>query len=318
MKKVIIERNDSEQRIDRFIKKFLDKAPKSFICKMLRKKNITLNGKKTSPEVIVKEGDSVEFFLSDETISNFQTVYEKKRTSGEVDIVYENCGILILNKPERLLSHGTGKGYEDNLLDRVISLLIREGKYNPRIEKTFSPALCNRLDRNTSGLIICAKNHQALKEMNAALKGGKVSKKYMAVVKGEFFEERSVTAFLTKDFDKNKVKVSNRRDENAKEIRTVIKPKRVERGYSELEISLLTGRTHQIRSQLGALGFPIIGDDKYGDAEENKKWRLQGQFLHCKELCFNGFDGKLSELNNLSVKAELSDYRKRILEEVWK
>ena len=183
----------------------------------------------------------------------------------------------------------------------MISYLIQKGDYVPRVEKTFTPSVCNRLDRNTSGIIIGAKNYQALKSINAAIKAGFVRRFYKTIVKGTIKEEFTHSAYLLKDEDKNKVEIRERSFENSKEITTVVKPIESKAGYSLVEIELITGRTHQIRGHLASLGYPVIGDRKYGSKVVNEKFKdeyyLDNQWLHGYKIQLNGLDEFMDYLN---------------------
>lgn len=301
MKELRIEKNDSEQRLDRFLKKYLQDASTGFIYKMIRKKNIKVNDKKANPEMIVVEGDLVQLFLSDETIEKFKGKKQIRKSKLKPSILYEDENIMLINKAAGLLSHGTGQEFEENVVDSMIMYLIEKGDYVPRIEKTFTPSICNRLDRNTSGIIIGAKNYDALKAMNQAIKEGKVNKYYKTIVKGNIKADFQDTAYLTKDEDRNKVTIWDEEDEGTKEITTKFKVLKNKDGYTLLEVELITGRTHQIRSHLRALGYYVIGDRKYGDKSINDRFNneygLDNQYLHGYRLEFNGLEAPLEYLN---------------------
>ncbi|MDR7870812.1 MAG: RluA family pseudouridine synthase [Tissierellaceae bacterium] len=308
MKEIIIHKNENEQRLDRFLQKYLEKAPRSFIFKMIRKKNVKVNDKKASPETIIYEGDSVKLYLSDETIEKF--VVEKKQVKSKLmpSIVYEDDNILLINKDVGILSHGAGGPFEENIVDSMINYLIEKGDYVPRIEKTFTPSICNRLDRNTSGLIIGAKNYDSLKEVNEAIKNTHIRKFYKTIVKGKVEKEIKAEAYLSKDEDKNMVEVRDEDVDGSKKIITNIKPLKYSNGYTLLEIELITGRTHQIRGHLSSLGYPIIGDRKYGDKSINNRFReeygLDNQWLHGYKVEFYGLNDNLTYLNGKSFESK--------------
>lgn len=159
MKEIIIDKNEHDQRLDRFLKKYLPNASLGFIYKMLRKKNIKLNGNKAQPEDVIKEGDIIQLYLSDDTIEKFASKPKEINKGKALNIIYEDNNIVLINKPKGMLSHGTGKSHENNVVDNLISYLYQKKEYVPRLEKTFTPSICNRLDRNTSGLIIGAKSY---------------------------------------------------------------------------------------------------------------------------------------------------------------
>lgn len=302
LREITVNKNEDDQRLDRFLKKYLDDAPSSFIYKMIRKKNIKLNGKRAKPEDPIYEGDLIQLYLAEDTIEKFQREKEEIRSNIIPRIIYEDENIILINKEVGLLSHGASGDFEENMVDSMISYLIQKEEYVPRIEKTFTPSICNRLDRNTSGIIIGAKNYEALKDINRAIRKGSIRRFYKTIVKGEVWEEFTDTAHLYKDEDKNLVSIKRFDTEGSKEIRTHVNPLAVRDGYSLLEIELLTGRTHQIRGHLGSLGYPVIGDRKYGDEYVNNRFSdeydLNNQWLHGYKVQFNG----LEELEYLNGK----------------
>lgn len=318
MLKIVVEKNETEQRLDRFLKKYLNEASSGFIYKMLRKKNITRNGKRANPEDLIVEGDTVELYLSEETIAKFRKTPKNPESESKLDIVYEDENILLMNKPSGILSHSTGEEFEPNMVDYMIGYLIRSGSYVPRMEKTFSPAICNRLDRNTSGLLIGAKSYDALKKINDAIKRMEIEKYYLTIVKGNFPEPMEKRSFLVKDEVRNRAEVISQEMEGAKEIITRFSPKERFNGYTLLEVQIVTGRTHQIRSQLYAMGYAVIGDEKYGNRSLNRelreKYGLKSQWLHCEKLIFGGLDGEMAYLNG-RVFEVLPNKKYRLIQE---
>lgn len=309
MREIIIDKNESEQRLDRFLMKYFEEAPRGFIFKMIRKKNIELNNSRAQPETTIVEGDTIQLFLSDETIDKFITKERKIESNLIPDIVYEDNNIILINKSAGILSHGTKGEFEENIVDSMISYLIEKKEYVPRLEKTFTPAICNRLDRNTSGIIIGAKNYQALKAINEAIRSGYIERYYKTIVKGTIKEEFAHSAHLLKNENRNKVEIRGREFDGSKEITTVIKPLKTKNAYSLLEIELITGRTHQIRGHLSSLGYPIIGDRKYGDRKTNEIFKndysLHNQWLHGYKVQFNGLEGEMEYLNGKSFTSEV-------------
>ncbi len=311
MREIIVGKNEDDQRLDRFLKKYLDDAPNSFIYKMIRKKNIELNRSRAKPEDMIFEGDKIQLFLAEKTIEKFQKKKEEVRSSLTPNIVYEDENIILINKESGVLSHGIKSDeFEENIVDSMISYLIQKGEYVPRIEKTFTPSICNRLDRNTSGIVIGAKNYPALKDINMATRKSGIRKFYKTIVRGELRDEFTDTAHLLKDEDKNMVSIKEYDVEGSKEIRTHIRPIKVSHGYSLLEIELLTGRTHQIRGHLSSLGYPIIGDRKYGDESVNGKFNLEygldNQWLHAYKIEFNSLE-ELEYLNGEVFTSQADD-----------
>ncbi|WP_422485296.1 RluA family pseudouridine synthase [Gudongella sp. DL1XJH-153] len=321
MRELRIERNDSQQRLDRFLKKYLADATQGFIYKMIRKKNIKVNEKKAVPDMMLEEGDVVQLYLAEDTIEKFRGQRQHSRSRIDLDIVYEDENIVLINKPVGLLSHGTGEEFQDNVVDALVGYLIDNGDYVPRVEKTFTPSICNRLDRNTSGIIVGAKNYQSLQLMNQAIKEGMVAKFYKTIVRGTIKKDFEHKAFLTKDEERNKVQISDDDSDGGKEIWTRFKVLKNSRDYTMLEVELITGRTHQIRSSLSSLGYPVIGDRKYGDRRINEEFKqeydLTDQWLHGYRLIFDGLEEPLDYLNNKEFTADVGGLFKRIEREIF-
>lgn len=312
MKKIIVEKNDENQRADRFLNKLLPNANKNFIMKMIRKKNIINNGKKLDPSDILRLGDEISIFFSDETFEKFS---HKKNSYAHVnlDIVYEDENILIVDKPSGLLSHSAENLREKNLIDGVINYLIEKGEYNPREENTFVPALCNRLDRNTSGLVVVGKNANALKTINQKIKTRDFKKIYNAIVLGHFKFEGRMSNKMVKNENKNRSIITKNHDGILME--SDFKPIISGEKYSIVEIDLITGRTHQIRVQLSNMKHPILGDPKYGSYAANRKLESLNmknhQLLSSVEIVFPKMEG---ELEYLSHKNFISKYKEAIRE----
>lgn len=309
MKEIIVNRNDKGQRLDRFLGKYLQNAKKSLIMKSIRKKNITVNNKKSSPEYILNEGDRVEIYFSDETIEKFTKIKNHvKRDFPE--IIYEDENIALVKKPRGLLTHNDKREYEKNALDMFVSYMIHTGEYVPRIEKSFRPSFCNRLDRNTSGILIGCKNAEALRDINESIKNRYVEKHYMALVEGIIDEEIHDISYLEKDREKNKVTLNERGD--GKEIETIIRPIEILGDYTLVDINLITGRTHQIRVTLKKYNNSIVGDLKY---KGRKSFGLNSQFLHNYKIVFGGLKN-LEYLNGKEFTLDLDDELNDILKEL--
>lgn len=321
MKEIIIDKNESEQRLDRFLKKYLAEAPQSFIFKMIRKKNIKVNDQRAKPETTIFEGDKVQLYLSDETIEKFMAIPVEIKSKIIPNIIYEDDNIILINKPAGILSHGAGSDFEENIVDSMISYLIQKGDFVPRIEKTFTPSICNRLDRNTSGIIIGAKNYQSLKAINESIRDGHIKRFYKTIVKGNFNKEIRAEAYLTKDEDRNKVEIHEKDLEGSKKIITNMKPLKRKNGYTMLEIELITGRTHQIRGHLSSIGYPVIGDRKYGNRETNfkfnDKYELDNQLLHGYKVEIHGLTDEFEYLNGRSFISELMGSSAEIADELF-
>jgi 23S rRNA pseudouridine955/2504/2580 synthase len=303
-------KNEGNQRIDKFLRKYLPKASLGFIYKMIRKKNIKVNGGKIDNDYILKEGDMIQLYLSEDTVEGFSEKKEVKTVRMSFKIVYEDENILLVNKPFGLLVHGDSREKKNTLINQVMSYLHGKGEYNPRDEKTFVPASVNRLDRNTSGIVIFAKNYETVQNLNKMIREKEyIRKYYLTIVKGSVRKGQELKGYLTKDEERNRVRLAAREDEDAKEIHTIYKPLKRTDEFSLLEVEIITGRTHQIRLHLSSIGHPIIGDSKYGNPRINqmvkKDFGLDTQFLHAHKIFFDKCVGNLTYLEGKSFEASL-------------
>ena len=312
MKEFHIQSNKPGHRFDKHLKKLLNAANTSFINKMIRKKNIVLNGKKADGTEKLNVGDEVKLFLSDETFDKFHGAAQNTRQfkayaqipAKKLDVVYEDEDVIIINKPVGMLSQ-KAKPEDISANEYIIAYLLQSGALTQETLNTFKPSICNRLDRNTSGLLIAGKTLKGLQEMSEALKkrGSEhsVQKYYRCIVKGELKESCYLKGYLSNDEKTNKVSVYREiprtlaeKGEEFLPIETEYKPITCINGYTELEVHLITGRSHQIRAHLASIGHPIVGDTKYGKTEVNelfrKQIRLQSQLLHAYRIEFE--DGK--------------------------
>lgn len=291
MKQIVIAKNDSGQRLDKFLSKFMPFMPKSMLYKSLRKNCVRVNGKHIKDGAyIVSEGDELSLYFNDEF---FKKEEIKITDNSDIDIVYEDDNIIIVNKPQGLVVHTDDKGTEDTLIARIHSYLYKNGEYNPACEQSFVPALCNRIDRNTSGLVIAAKNAEALRIVNEKIKNREIKKFYMCVTENiPHQKEDTLISHLSRD-DK-KVRISN----DGKEIKTKYKVVKTKGKYALLEIELLTGRTHQIRAQMADIGCPLRGDVKYG-AAPNGTYKLCSYKI---EFSFSAQSGKMEYLNGKIIR----------------
>ena len=280
MKSITLTKNDAGQRLDKFLQKSY-KMPVSLMYKYIRKKRIRINGKHPKENVILNEGDVLELYINDELLT--EKPLNIGRT-GRLDIVYEDENIIIMDKPKGLLCHGEG----DTLLDRMTSYLVRKGEYKPKEQLSFAPALCNRLDRNTAGLLIGAKNAQALRAVNEKIKSREIKKYYLCLCYGAPKDKQGILeSYLEKDESINKVTILDTPTSDSKVIRTGYKVLKEKDGFSLMEIELFTGRSHQIRAQLQKIGCPIVGDKKYALSKNNKKAPFEGQALYSYKLTFD-------------------------------
>ena len=300
--------NESGQRLDRVIRKYLNNAGSGFIYKMLRKKNITLNGGKADGSEKVEAGDVITFWLSDETIQAFSENDFKKVPYTGIDIVYEDNRIIIVNKAAGVLSQKAGQD-DISLNEQLISYMLDRGETSPEKLRSFRPSICNRLDRNTTGLIIFGKDLEALRELTAALKESTVSKYYFSVVKGTLTEPGRLEGWLLKREDHNTVTVSDTEIPGGKYICTEYLPIKSNGRVTLIKVKLLTGRSHQIRAHLSYAGHPVAGDGKYGDTELNKyfrkKYGVRHQVLHSGELVMPELPGTLSYLSGKRFTAPM-------------
>jgi 23S rRNA pseudouridine955/2504/2580 synthase len=310
MKSFIIGKNEADQRFDKFISKTVPSLPQSLMYKYLRTKRIKLNGKKAGISTRLKEGDKVEMYINDEFFIKEESVYDFMRASKNIDIIYEDENIILLNKKVGLLCHPDNNEYVDTLVGRIKRYLFEKGEYNPDEETSFTPALVNRIDRNTGGIVIAAKNAAALRILNKKLKDREIEKYYLCVIHG-ILKKKSDTlnGYLIKDEDKNLVKIFNKKVDNSKTIKTEYRVLDEKNGLSLVEVHLLTGRTHQIRAHFAFIGHPLLGDGKYGTNEQNKKYGYKKQFLYSYKLIFN-----------FTTDAELLDYlngKEFTVDDVW-
>lgn len=292
MREIVITHNEQGQRIDKFLMKYLSLAPKSFIYKMLRKKNIKLNDKRAEGSEILNNGDNIKLFLADETIEKFTENKAAKKSSRDFEIVYEDENILICGKPAGLIVHPDREHKTNTLNDQLLYYLSEKGEYMPESAMGFVPSICNRLDINTSGIVTMGKNLGAVQELNRGFRDRLIDKYYITIVKGVVKKAGTIEGYHLKR-DDNIVTLSDD-DNGGSYICTHYRPIKNNGEYTLLEVKLETGKSHQIRVCMQSINHPIIGDRKYGDKAVNKyfydKFRLDNQFLHSSRIGFN-FDG---------------------------
>ncbi len=296
MKEFVITDRQAGQRLDKYLGKVLDQAPKSFLYKMLRKKNIVLNDKKADGREILQKDDAIRIYFSDETFEKFSS--NGNRTSSAAmqncavdetnpQIIYEDADLLFIDKPAGVLSQ-KAKESDDSINEWAIRYLLRSGQLKQEELADFKPSIGNRLDRNTSGLITVGKTISGLQQLGAWFHDHTAKKYYRCIVAGELKEAGELDGFLKKDRTVNKVQITDDASDGAQRICLSYRPATWFQGYTDLEILLHTGKTHQIRAQMAQMKHPILGDPKYGDISDNKSWKqktgLNRQLLHAARL----------------------------------
>ena len=314
MKEIPIDASMQGQRLDKLLLKLFNKAPKSLIYKLLRKKRIKLNGKKAEGKEMLSEGDILQMYLADETMDELMAEKKLIETRSTLRVEYEDDNILVCFKPVLMPVQGGDSGKED-LNSVILNYLKAKGEFNTDKGATFTPSICNRLDMNTTGLVSAAKNLSASQSLNEGFRERTIEKYYLTVVCGRLSGEGELRHFHKKG-ENNKAVVSDKYFEGAKEIRTRYSSVGSKNGYTLLELELITGKSHQIRASLAKIGYPIIGDAKYGKKEVNKELNLKHQFLFAYKLVFKDLKGSLEYLNGRVVEAEPDKKSKELLKKL--
>ncbi len=306
MKSFVINKNDSGQRLDKFIQKAFPRLPQSLMYKYIRLKRIKLNGKRCEVSTRLSEGDTLDMYINDEFFSETAD-NEFLSVSGSISVVYEDENVLLVNKPCGLVVHEDNENTVDTLINRIKKYLYDKKEYDPDNEASFAPALCNRLDRNTQGIVICAKNSESLRLLNQAVKDRHIDKRYLCVVLKEPSPKESVIrAYLLKNETENKVYIYDHQVSGSKSIVTGYHVLKTNGELSLCEIELITGRTHQIRAHMAYIGHHILGDGKYGKNEFNRRYNVKTQALCAYKLSFrkNFNFGMLDYLSGREFKIE--------------
>ncbi len=289
MRILTIGKNDAGQRLDKFLTKALPGLPFSMMYKDIRTKKIKVNRKRAEVNQILLAGDEIQLFIKEE----FFDLPEKDEGAlasikPKLSIVYEDENIMLLNKRPGVLVHEDTAGGENTLILHIKAYLYQKGEYDPAAEQSFAPALCNRIDRNTGGIVVAAKNAEALREMNDKIKAGELSKFYLCAVHGRMAKKaETLTGYLRKDSTSNMVKVADKPFPGSKQILTRYNLVAERGGNSLLEVELLTGRTHQIRAHMAHIGHPLMGDGKYGQNKQEKSRGYKFQALYAYRLRFD-------------------------------
>ena len=322
----MIEKNEAGQRLDKFLAKYMNEASKSFFYKMMRKKNITLNGKKCEGNEKLAEGDVVKLFLAEDTIEKFSSVQVQEVKKVDLDILYEDDEIILVNKPAGMLSQ-KAKETDESLVEYLIDYLLGSGKLTESGLRAFRPSVCNRLDRNTSGIVAAGKSLAGLQMLSGVFKDRSIHKYYQCLVSGEIRDVKTVDGWLLKDEKKNQVRiltdVEAKRfgrkggDEEPKRIRTKYEPIATDGKFTLLKVTLLTGRSHQIRAHLASLGHPIVADSKYGGVSKvNPSGRtVKYQLLHSYRLEFPKLAEPFAYLSGRVFEAPMPGYFASVLKE---
>ena len=319
MKEFTIGKNDAGQRLDRFLAKAVPLLPASLAQKYIRIKRIKWNGGRAERDTRLQEGDLLQLYINDE-------FFEKPRednayltvASPKLNIVYEDAHILLVDKRPGIAVHPhDGAEYGRTLIDHILSYLYQKKEWTPRGENAFTPALCNRIDRNTGGIVIAAKTAEALRVMNQKIKDREMDKRYLAIVEGcPKPETGSLKGYLFKDEKKNRVFVSDSPKPGAKTCQTNYKVLAKRKDLSLVECELITGRTHQIRAQFAHAGHPLLGDGKYGKLDKRFDRNYQALYSYKLTFCFTTDAGELAYLNGKSFRVEEVDFVKEYFSSV--
>lgn len=316
MREVIIGKNDKDQRLDKFLTKLCPSMPQTMLYKSLRKDCVKVNGKHVKDGAFrLHEGDELKLFLKDEFFEKNAADDAYLRADTDIDIIYEDENIMLVNKKAGVCVHADDDGSENTLIDRIKGYLYKKGEYVPEKENTFTPSLCNRLDRNTSGIVIAAKNAEALRIMNQKIKDRELKKLYLCAACGIFEKKQGeLRGFLFKDEKEKRVYISDYSKPGTKTVITKYRVLKEKNNLSLVEVDLITGRTHQIRAHMAHIGHPLAGDGKYGINKTNKSLGMTTQALCSYKILFEFTTdaGELEYLNGKSFSVKKVDFLERL------
>lgn len=316
MQSMQISDNQAGQRLDKYLRRLMPTAGSGFLYKMLRKKNITLNGRKAEGNELLQKGDTVQFFFSDETFQSFTqpaltnaanavNAYERAyRKLHGIQICYEDAHVLILNKPSGILTQRANP-QEDSLNEWMLGYLLAAQKTDTDALSLFRPSVLNRLDRNTSGLVLCGLSLEGSRKLSELIRRREIRKYYLTIVKGRLSDADVLEGTLRKDSAANKVHIGG---EDGSAIRTAYRPLAHTKDATLLEVELITGKTHQIRAHMASIGHPILGDPKYGDPDFNRRFGKKippYQLLHAARVEFPVLEAPFTALSERTIKAPL-------------
>ncbi len=302
LRNVVIAKNDGGQRLDKFLTKTFPNLPQAVLYKCIRTKDVKRNGKRCEASDRLQEGDVLSLYWQEEFFQKEEREQDFLKAPAALNLLYEDENILLLDKKPGLIVHPDENYHFDSLIARVQHYLYDKGEYRPEEENAFAPALVNRIDRNTGGIVMAAKNAEALRIMNQKVKNREIHKFYLCVVCGQLREKEGLlSGFLEKNQDQNRVYISRKPRDGSKAIRTKYRVLEERRDFSLLEVELLTGRTHQIRAHFASIGHPLAGDGKYGKNAVNKKTGFPYQALYSYRLKFH-FTTEAGILNYLDGK----------------
>lgn len=316
----VINTKDSNQRVDKYVRKVLNDAPLSFIYKIFRKKDVKINNKWVDIDYILHDKDVIKIYVTDEQLKEFNKPKEYENIKVSFKVIYEDSNVLIINKEKGVLVHSDDKNNKNTLDKQVISYLMNKGEYDPKVDQGFVPAPAHRLDRNTSGLVVFGKNLPALQQLlNLFKEKEDIEKYYYALVVGRVNKDGEVNVPLLKDEKTGLVKVSSLKY-GGKTAITQYEVVKYYGDYTLLKVKLITGRTHQIRVHMSHINHPLVGDTKYGDFKVNKLFKesfgYDSQFLHATTLKFKNLTGTLSSLSSKVISSDLGLKEKKILDKL--